>query len=191
MTAVMGQPHIGLVVEGAGDQGGVPVLLRNYLHSQGIYADVLGKPVPTHGRDKATMQGGIEGYCAIAAARPGCEGVLVILDGEGDCVADLGAALINRARPHAKVPVKVALAEATFEDWLYASIETLGISDQPFVAGRSGLGQIVSSLRPKKYVKPTWQPRLAAHVDLALAASRSPSLRRALERFDELCRGFV
>lgn len=98
MTPRPEDPHIGLIVEGAGDKQGVPVLLRNYLQKRGDYRDILGKAIPCHGRGAATTQNGIEGFVSIAAARPGCVGVPVILDGEGDPVCELGPALQQRGQ---------------------------------------------------------------------------------------------
>ena len=84
-------------------------------------------------------------------------------------------------------PVWVALADEDFEDWIYASLETLGFSDTaPFSADSNGKTMLRSLLRPRKYVKPVWQPRLTARMDLSLACSRSPSLGRLLMYFDEM-----
>ena len=46
MTAAVGEPHVGLVVEGAGDRGALPIILRMHLQQQGEYRDVLGEVVP-------------------------------------------------------------------------------------------------------------------------------------------------
>lgn len=186
MTADPRAPHIGLVVEGAGDRGALPILLRDHLHSRGEYRDVLGKPVPFHGRDKALVPRGIEGYAAVAGGRPGCVGVLVVLDGEGDCVATLGPELVKRALTSVAVPVKVALADRDFEDWIYASAETLQFETLSYSPHVHGQRAIKDAIRPAAYAKPVWQPRLTSRMDLALAASRSVSLSRMLQRFDEL-----
>lgn len=98
MTATYGEPRIELVVEGPGDAKAAPLLLRDWMHLRGDYRDLLGKPIPCNGRENATCLGGIEGYVATAAARPGCKAVLVILDGEGDDVFELGPRLLGRLR---------------------------------------------------------------------------------------------
>ncbi len=46
MTALPQDPHVGLVVEGAGDVLALPILLRAHLIGVGEYRDVVGKPVP-------------------------------------------------------------------------------------------------------------------------------------------------
>ncbi|WP_148077054.1 hypothetical protein [Nocardioides aurantiacus] len=185
MTAKPTDPHIGLVVEGAGDRGALPVLLRMHLASAADFRDILGKPVPAHGREKAIAEGGLEGYVVTAGLRPGCVGVLVVLDGEGDCVAELGPNLLSRAAEVIGKPVRIALADVDFESWIYASAESLQL-DLTYSEGVNGQGAIKGALKPQKYVKPTWQPRLASRIDLALARERSASLARVLDRFDEL-----
>ncbi|MFJ6787012.1 hypothetical protein [Streptomyces angustmyceticus] len=184
MTAAYGEPHIELVVEGPGDAKAAPLLLRNWLRLRGEYKELLGKPIPCNGRENATCLGGIEGYVATAAARPGCKAVLVILDGEGDDVCNLGLGLMQRLQSVTHLPAAVSLADHHWEDWLYASAETLQIPNFDYEEGKRK--SIAAALKPIKYVKPTWQPRLTARMDIELAASRSPSLRHFLRKFDEL-----
>jgi hypothetical protein len=185
MTAPLGEPHIGLVVEGVGDVRATPLLLRKHLQALNDYRDVLGKPVPFHGRGNATAAGGIEGYTAVAGSRPGCKGVLVVLDSDGDCVASLGPDLLERAQSRLGIPVRLALAEVDYEDWIFASAETLELGGLTYDPARRGKNAIADSLKVK-YVKPTWQPRLTSRMDIATASRRSASLDRALRRFDEL-----
>jgi hypothetical protein len=185
MTQDFFAPHVGLVVEGAGDRGAVPVLLRKYLVSIGDFRDVLGKPVPAHGRDKALRAGGLEGFVATASSRPGCVGILVVLDGEGDCVAEAGPELLVRSQSTTGKPIAVTLADRDFESWIYASAETIGLG-LSFDQAKNGQSAIASAIRPAKYVKPTWQPRLTARMDLDLACGRNAGLARALERFELL-----
>lgn len=186
MTAVAGAPHIALVVEGPGDVQAVPVLLRKHQSSNEDYADILGKPVPFHGKGNATAPGGIEGYVA-TAARPGCVGVIVVLDADDDLVCVQGPELLERARAEVGVPVVIAIAERDFEDWLFASVETLELHNpSEFDTNTRGKTGIQRGMAPQKYVKPTHQPRLTSKADLALAASRSKSLARLLAKFDSL-----
>ncbi|MER5831491.1 hypothetical protein ABT116_11775 [Streptomyces sp. NPDC002130] len=184
MTAGPYSQHIGIVVEGPGDAKSLPILLRNWLLLKEDYRDFLGKPIPCNGRENATVQGGIEGYVATAASRPGCQAVLVVLDGEGDLVCELGPSMVQRARSVTHIPVELCLADRNWEDWLYASAETLQMDGFSYEPGRRR--SIAAALKPVKYVKPTWQPRLTARMDISLAAERSPSLGRMLRKFDEL-----
>jgi len=187
MTADPSSPHIGLVVEGRGDVIALPAMLRRWLHLRNEFSDLLGKPLACNGRSKALREGGIEHFVAIVAARPGCRGVLVVMDGEGDPVCDLGPALLARCQAaSAGRPVAVTLAEDKYEAWLLASAETLGIVGLSYSPTRDPVSALVEALRPMKYVKPVWQPRLSQRLDFELATSRSMSLARLLARFDEL-----
>ena len=169
MTAADGDPHIGLVVEGPGDAKALPLLLRRVMESRGDYRDLLGKPARCNGRDRALVPRGIESYVSIVTARPGCQAVLIVLDSEGDPVCQLGPKLLKRAKETTRLPVAVCLADRYWEDWLHASIETLQLGDLKYSEASRGSSIIVNALRPRKYVKPTWQPRLTARVDITLA----------------------
>ncbi|HET8682371.1 MAG TPA: hypothetical protein VFM54_10925 [Micromonosporaceae bacterium] len=186
MTAQPNDPHIGLVVEGQGDLNALPILLRRRLWQREIHKDILGKPVSCNGREKAVMPTGLEGFVAVAAARPGCRSVLVVVDGEKDLVCELGPSLLSRARDVTRLPVAICLAERTYEDWLFASCETLDIGSLRYRRTVAGLGAVVAALKPAKYVKPTWQPRLTERLDLDVAMRRSGSLRRMINHFDTL-----
>lgn len=139
VSVLDGGPHIGLVVEGQGDKQAIPILLRKHLASRSEYRDLIGKPIPCHGRGAATVPGGIEGYVATAAARPGCRAVLVIFDGDEDPPCQLGPQLVERSHKICSVPVHVSLAERCFEDWLYASTESLDIGIAAYAPGQRGL----------------------------------------------------
>jgi hypothetical protein len=189
MTANANEPHIGLVVEGPGDREALPILLRKHLHAEGMYKDILGKPIPCKGKGSATVPGGIEGYVAAAGARPGCRGVLVVLDGDDDKVCEVGPQLSQRITAVTPLPVKVVLAEECFEDWLYASIETLELGQREFESSKRGIIEIKTALWDTsgvKYVKPVWQPRLTHLMDIPIARARNKSLDRAILVFDEL-----
>lgn len=185
MTAGANDPHLGLVVEGRGDLGAVPILLRTALHRRDDYRELLGKPVACHGRDKALRPGGVEGYVRTAAGRPGCRAVLVVLDAEGDPACQLGPRLLERATSVTHHRVVVALAEPKFEAWLVASAENLGLGGLVYRPEVDPEGLIRKALSAK-YVKPQMQPRLTSAMDLDLAQSRSPSLARLLTRLEAL-----
>ena len=188
MSARAGEPHIGLIIEGKADLHAVPILLRRHMHSSGEYRDILGKPIALHGVSNATKSDGIEGFIATAAYRPGCRGVLVVLDADDNCEAELGPELLARAQEKVAQPVVFALAGRDYEDWLYASAETLNIGDLPYRSGARGLNEIKKALKEQQtsYSKPLWQPRLTDRMDISLARSRNLSLSRMLNRFDGL-----
>jgi hypothetical protein len=112
--------------------------------------------------------------------------VLVVLDGEGDPVCRLGPDLLSRAAAITGTPVEICLADPKYEAWLVASVESLGLGSLTYDLSADPATAIKRALGPVKYVKPTWQPRLTARIDIELARSRNASLARMLERFDAL-----
>jgi hypothetical protein len=149
MTASPEDPHIGVVVEGLGDSLALPMLLRMWLQGRGDFRDVLGRPAICNGRERAIVNNGIERYVAGVAARPGCRAVLIVLDSEGDPACSLGPQLMVRAQNATRLPVFICLAERCWEDWLHASIETLGLgSELAYQENSRGMGVIVKALQP-------------------------------------------
>jgi hypothetical protein len=187
MTPPPDAPHLGLVVEGRGEVQAVPLLLRRRLSGRGVYRDLVGRPVSCNGRENALKPKGIEGKVAVAAVRPGCRCVLVLLDGEGDPVCELGPELLRRSRDVAAgKEVVVCLADRKYEDWLVASAESLQVPGLTYRPDRDSVSVLKEALLPSKYIKPSWQPRLSHDLDFELASGRNPSLARFLAKFDTL-----
>lgn len=81
----------------------------------------------------------------------------------------------------------VALADRQYESWLLASAETMRLPKVTYQANNSEPASVFKrGLAPKKYVKPTWQPRLTERMDLTLAVSRNASLARLVARVHTL-----
>lgn len=188
MTAKPGQAHFGLVVEGPGDKGAFPILLRNYLQSKAIYDDLLGKPVPLKGKGSATRPSGLEGY-VLAAARPGCLAVIVLIDADKDASCKLGPDLLARAQAVTGVPVIMVIAERDFEDWIGCSIETLDLGVTTWSPTTRGKTAIEAGLAPEPYLKSTMQARLTSRMDIDLARSRNTSLDRLFRKVDSALAG--
>jgi hypothetical protein len=187
MNAHVNTSHIGLVVEGKGDKGAVPLLMRRVLHERGLYLEMMGQPVVTHGRGAMTAPGGIEGYVAVAAARPGCRVVFVVADADDDQSCKLGPELLARAQEITPLPVVIVLAERSFEDWIYASCETLELGFIEYRPHSRGSNEIKIAVAGtgSKYVKPLWQPRLTSRIDVELASRRSASFNRLVHKLLE------
>jgi len=175
----------------------VPLLLRRIGHeiddSRGLD---IRKPLRVK-RDKVVKPGELERYVELAARRAGPGGsVLVLLDADDDCPAELGRRLAKRAaegRPG--LVISVVLAKREFEAWFLASAVSL--------RNRRGLGADLDpphapeAIRDAKgwlqerrvdgfaYSPTTDQPALVAVMDLQLARANAPSLDklwRDLER---------
>ncbi|ULN27744.1 DUF4276 family protein [Mycolicibacterium smegmatis] len=149
MTAKADEPHIGLIIEGAGDDTALPILLRRHLQSKGDFRDVLGKGIPIKGVSNATKINGIEGYVSAAATRPGCVGILVVLDSDDSVPSEFEQTLHGRIAGRVAQDVVVACAERDYEDWLYASAETLQLGELVYnenARGATAIGEAVKRL---------------------------------------------
>ena len=171
------------IVEGDGEVEAVPVLIRR------IGAEVsplvpLDVPRPIRvRRDRFLKEGELERYVALAAARAGDGGCIVILlDANGDCPAEFAPIILQRARAaRTDIRVEVVLAKCEYEAWLLSAIES--------IAGTRGIHPNVSAppnpesirgakewLRMHGSYRPTAdQAALTARFDMALARERSLS----------------
>jgi Domain of unknown function (DUF4276) len=181
---------IGLVVEGDGEQGAVPIIGRAHLHSRGIYDVDFSRPINAKGRSKLLRLGELERFAKLAALQAGVSAVLVTCDADSNPYCELGPAILERcnaAIPH--VPVRVCVAVREFENWLFASHETLSPGEETPVSdyeGISAVGRVAAWRAPRAYVKPVHQPAMAARMDHNLVGTRCPSFARLLRCIDEL-----
>lgn len=119
-------------------------------------------------------------------------GILVVLDADDDCPAELGPALLNRARSaRPDLRVSVVLAKREFEAWFLASARSLAgrfdfpadmkAPDDPETVrdAKGWLSQHRSGGRP--YKETVDQAALTSAFDILQARKYSPS-------FDKLCR---
>lgn len=191
---------VGCVVEGHGEVEALPVLLRRLgaKREPPVVVEVR-KPVRL-GRAKAlTKPDELERAVALAALNAGAGGaVLVLLDADDDCPAELGPRLLQRvrARVPATMPVSVVIAKREFESWFLAALPSLrgkrGIratvsppADAEAVRGaKEKLGHCME--RGLKYRETVDQAALAAVVDLEMA-KRAPSFCKLVREFEALC----
>ncbi len=119
--------NIGCVVEGKGEVKAVPILIRRVaaMHCPEIYPIV---PTPVRfSRNKVLKTGELEHAVGIAAQRIERQGgILIILDSDDDCPAELAPTLIHRIVPvFRNIPIAVVLAKYEFEAWLLAAAKSL------------------------------------------------------------------
>jgi len=181
---------LSLVVEGDGDQGAMPVVIRRYLQQHAIFDIAVKKPINAKGRTKLLREGELERFARLASLQTDAVAILVTCDGDKDAACDLGPQVTARCRaavPH--MPIRACLAVREFENWLLASPETLAPDPVEPLDDYEAVGamRFVAAWRaPRKYVKPIHQPAFAAKMDLDLVAARCPSFARLLRCVDEL-----
>lgn len=179
------------IVEGHGEVAAVPVLLRRMARQIAPEQTVVVAPPLRVSRSKIVKPRELEKYTAIAARQVGAGGgILLLLDADRDCPAELAPALLSRAAsaaPHHSVAV--VLAKAEYEAWFLASAASLGGSAglaRGFTApadpeavrdakGRVGIHLPAGAYRPTKH-----QEALTLALDFELA--------RTAPSFDKLWR---
>lgn len=117
---------VAVVVEGKGETLAVPVLLRRIAAvvtpGLDLRIDVLRR-----GRQQVVKKPHFEKSIDLAARRVGPKGViLVLLDADTDCPAELGPQLVRRAaRARPDRVTRVVLAKSEYEAWFLASAGSL------------------------------------------------------------------
>lgn len=122
------------IVEGKGEEGAIPVLLRRILDDHGIYNYNILRPIRAS-RDKVVKEGELEKAVRLAVRTRKPDVILLILDENGDCAGVLGPSLLERAEERVDCcSVFVNLAVPEYEAWFLAAIEsiqgTYGVHDE-------------------------------------------------------------
>jgi hypothetical protein len=117
----------GCIVEGHGEVQAVPVLIRRI--AADLYPELaidIPRPIRVH-RDQVVKDDELEREVEFAARKIQGQGaILIILDSDDDCPAELGPALLHRvSQVFHNVPIAVVLAKHEFEAWFLAAAESL------------------------------------------------------------------
>ena len=124
------------IVEGHGDVEAVRVLLRRVLHEELQRYDVVVERSIRVPRGKLLKPGELERAVSLAASRiSATDGIVVLVDADDDCPAELAPAMATRAaqsRPDRRISVVIAKSE--FESWFVAAADSLagfrGLADR-------------------------------------------------------------
>lgn len=184
--------RLACIVEGHGEVGAIPLLLRRLAQAIRPGLAVQIEPPLRVPRNRLVKPHELERAVELAGRRAGPQGaILVVLDSDDECPASLAPSLLRRAlRARSDVAVGVVLAKREFEAWFLAAAESLrgkrGLSaslsapeDPESIRGAKEW--LTARMEPgRKYVETLDQPALAASFDLELAR-RAPS-------FDKLYR---
>ena len=173
------------IVEGDGEVEAVPLLIRRI----GTQASPLAPPevmrpirVP---RLRIVKEGELERYVLLAAARAGEGGrIVLVLDANGDCPAELAPRLLQRARAaRPDFHVDVVLAKCEYEAWFLSAIESIagfrgihpGLEPPEDPEAIGGAKEWLQARMRGSYRPTADQAPLTARFDMAMARERSPS----------------
>jgi uncharacterized protein DUF4276 len=177
----------------------VPELLRRLQVECGAFSLTFDRPIRRKRADFAREEG-IRRAVQLAKKRErGCEGLLVVFDGDRDCPKTLAPrvhAWIQIESPG--LPAEVVIAQHEFEAWFLGSLESLrgqrGIrQDAPSPSLPESVRGAKERLarhmgRGNRYVERADQPALTARFDLAAAYRTCRSFRRMVRAFGLLAK---
>jgi hypothetical protein len=188
---------IGLIVEGHGEVKALPILIRRL--AEGLLpSQHIDIPQPHRvSRGKLAKEQELKRAVELMARKVGAgQPILVVLDADGDCPAELGPKLLSWAtEQRSDREVSVIVAKEEFEAWFLASADSLrgrrglpdgfSIDDDP-EAIRHAKARLDRAM-PTGYSETIDQPALAAvfDIDTARTAPSFDKLLRDVQRLFE------
>ncbi len=181
------------IVEGDGEVGAVPVLLRQLRDAAGAYPLDVNTPI-RRPRTDLVREDGVRRAVHLARKQQDCAAILIIFDGDDDCPKDIAVRVQAWARSEANpIPCFVVLPNREYEAWFLATVESLrgfrGIQDDATShpnpeSPRGAAEELRGRMTPNRsYSKRADQPALTAQFDMATAYKRCRSFRRMVNVF--------
>lgn len=184
-----------MIVEGHGETAAVPVLLRRFIEAGDVWDVELGRPIRRQ-RSELVQQAGLERAIELALLEK-CDAILILLDSDDDCPAELAPRLHQWATAAAvDIPCEVVLPHREYEAWFLASIESLrgirGIKDDaeshPTPERPRGTKEhLQARMQPEtSYSETKDQPALTAQFSMPDAYAKCRSFRKLAKAFGDL-----
>lgn len=187
--------QIASIVEGDGEVAALPVLLRRFALEWPCPDSVNPlQPIRVR-RDKfLNKEDEFSRQLRLAAAKCGEGGwILIVLDADDDCPAELGGQVYERAQQYiAHRSLSVVLANREFEAWFIAAANSLsgvrGFFPLPEEAvqaevPRNAKGWMRERMLGGTYSEILDQPAFAARIDLQQAVDNSRSFRKLFKEW--------
>lgn len=185
------------IVEGDSEVKALPILMRRLASEwtdRYIHVDVL-PPIRVKRDRFINKKAESERHLNLAASKSGEDGwILVLLDADDDCPAQLGKEILERAQqciPHRQVSVVVANRE--YEAWFLASAQSLNgihgftISPDETVDAETPRNTklwMKEHIQNGSYNEVKDQPRFTARFDLKQAFDNSRSFRKLCKEWE-------
>ena len=186
-------PVFASVVEGEGEEAALrPLIHRIIASNNGLVYPKIMPPYRAHWGSLVNTPGELERYAEIVLHEGGPTArLLVLLDADGECPAELGPDLLQRLIT--RFPqnlISVSVADWEYESWLIASAES--IADHVRASGDFDVPQNIEEIHDAKgwlerhimggrYKEARHQAAFTSVINVPLARSRSQS-------FDRFCR---
>jgi len=183
-----------LLVEGQGDERAIPVLLRRLQKESGCFNLHFDHPIRKR-RSELVSEIPLRQAVQLALQQErGCDGILIVFDGDRDCPKTLAPCVQTLAQTEARgLPCEVVIAHREYEAWFLGSLESLhgkrgirgdAVSHPAPESVRGAKERLKTSMeRGGSYVEVADQPALTALFDLAAAYRNCRSFRRMIHAF--------
>ncbi|HUP62737.1 MAG TPA: DUF4276 family protein [Thermoanaerobaculia bacterium] len=184
------------IVEGQGEEAAVPVLLRMLRDQAQAWTLQIARPHRRR-RSQLVKKDTLQTAVRVAALKAECAAIIVILDADDDCPAELAPKMQEWANEAAGAKTcAIVIANREYEAWLLASIETLR-GRRSFLADaeehrdperpRDAKGELERRMQPGSSYSPSVdQAAMTAHLEPALVYSRCRSFRKLVKTFGEI-----
>lgn len=174
----MSAADIAVIVEGKGEVESVRILLRRIAaHVAPDTVLRVTRPIRVP-RDRIVQPGELERYLnmAVRVGGPGAA-ILILLDADRDCPAELGPELLTRARQaRPDKRIELVLAKSEYEAWFLAASESVVAGAPPAPSDAEAVRGAKEWLRQHQAYRPTVdQAPMTERFDMAEARRNAPS----------------
>lgn len=188
------------IVEGQSEVDSIPVLARRVLEEREASSVDVARPFRVT-RNRIVRPGELEraiNQAIQGRANVGC--ILLLLDADDDCPAELGPQLLARCKRVTDLPVGVVLAQKELEGWFLGAKESLGgvrgirknaVAPANPEAIRGAKERLSENMEGRRYLAVDDQPALAERMDFALARQRCLSFDKFLREVHRVLRELV
>lgn len=187
------------IVEGHAELDSIPILLRRRLQQMGAFHVQVSRPFRVK-RNRVVRQAELERAIEQGVRdRENVTGILVILDADDDCPAELGPQLQDRASQTTQLPIVVILATREVEAWFLGAKESLrgvcGIvpdasSPRDPESIRGAKERLSRNMQAgRRYLDVDDQAPLAQQMDFEAARRQCRSFDKFLQDVDQLVAG--
>lgn len=178
-------PTIVPIVEGDGEVEAVPIMIRRIAEKvTPLHPPYVLKPIRVP-RQRFVKPDEVERYVNLAAVLGAAEArILVLLDADDDCPAELGPSVLQRAcAARSDRRIEVVVAKCEYESWVIAAVDSLqgtrGIRADAEVPedpeSIRGAKEWLRDRMSSPYSPTADQATFTARFDIASARGRSPS----------------
>ena len=186
------------IVEGHAEVESVALLLRRIFAQLGVSDIQVARPFRVK-RNRVVKAGELErAISQTIRDRVQVGGIMVLIDSDDDCPAELGPQLLDRAKKATDLPVAVVLAKREFECWFLGAKESLrginGILDDATVPPdpeniRGAKEHLTRNMaRGRRYLEVDDQATFAEKFDLIAARRWCPSFDKCFRETERLLR---